>query len=81
MMTALLIVNPSDVVNCAKRDSNSISGKKEERMGRLKSEDRGLDEGSRGRQGYEVVDMLKRRQAALGLSKMRVLDLGFLDCH
>ena len=54
---------------------------KEERMGRLQSEDRGLDEGSRGRQGYEVVDMLKRKQAALGLSKMRVLDLGFLDCQ
>lgn len=29
--------------------------------------------------GKEIVDIKKRRQPALGLSKMRVLDLGFLD--
>lgn len=77
-MTALLIVNPSDVG--PKWDGNSISGKKKEwEEKRVRTEGWMKEAGG----GKEVVDMLKRRQPALGLSKMRVLDLVILDhfCH
>lgn len=76
MMTALLIVNPSDVVNCAQAGLQFHKWK-EERMGRLESEalanhlgwmkEAGEGKGRSGRGDNQLLDYLKCA-CSIGLS-------------